>query len=156
MKICAKCQRIFPKFLIIDGKKRNFQRRKYCLSCSPFGNHNTQKLEIIKNKKNSYNSKKEKNFLKRFSKKQKLIDLFGSCCQSCGYKKNIAALGFHHIDPKTKKITLDVGTIGNRSWDLILKESKKCKLLCSNCHMEQHYPHLNLGREGFEPTTYPL
>ena len=41
MKTCAKCQSTFPNFIIKNGKKVNFQRRKYCLSCSPLGKHNT-------------------------------------------------------------------------------------------------------------------
>ena len=28
--------------------------------------------------------------------------------------------------------------IGNRSWEIILKEFEKCDLLCANCHGEHH------------------
>lgn len=44
MKICLKCHKKFPFLIIIDGKRRNIQRRKYCLDCSPFGEHNTVNL----------------------------------------------------------------------------------------------------------------
>ncbi len=30
--------------MVIDGKVRSFHRRRYCLSCSPFGAHNTGRL----------------------------------------------------------------------------------------------------------------
>ena len=45
MPTCVKCNKKFPNHLIIDGKERNLQRRKYCLKCSPFGQHNTKTLE---------------------------------------------------------------------------------------------------------------
>ena len=44
MPICLKCDKDFPNFLIIDGKKRNLSKRKYCVDCSPFGHHNTRPL----------------------------------------------------------------------------------------------------------------
>ena len=44
MKICEKCKKEFPYWVSINGKKRNFKNRKYCLECSPFGSKNTKKL----------------------------------------------------------------------------------------------------------------
>jgi hypothetical protein len=43
-RICEKCNREFPQVKIIDGKRRTFYKRKYCLECSPFGTHNTRTL----------------------------------------------------------------------------------------------------------------
>ncbi len=45
MKTCDKCNKQFNTKIIIDGKKRNLQNRKYCLECSPWGEHNTRKLD---------------------------------------------------------------------------------------------------------------
>lgn len=45
MPICKKCSLRFPRSLKIDGKYRNLGNRSYCLSCSPFGKHNTAKIE---------------------------------------------------------------------------------------------------------------
>ena len=36
---------IVTRTVIVDGVKKNLQRRKYCLECSPFGHHNTVSLE---------------------------------------------------------------------------------------------------------------
>ena len=47
MKICLHCECEFPIWTTIDGKPRNLASRKYCLSCSPFGSHNTRKLKVI-------------------------------------------------------------------------------------------------------------
>jgi len=46
MPECRKCQQKFPNRIKIEGKVKNIGRRKYCLDCSPFGSHNTRKLEI--------------------------------------------------------------------------------------------------------------
>lgn len=51
MKICFKCNNQFPKSIIIEGKYRNLQNRKYCFECSPFGLNNTKNLHIDNSKK---------------------------------------------------------------------------------------------------------
>lgn len=157
MKTCAKCQSTFPNFIIKNGKKRNLQRRKYCLSCSSFGIHNTTQLHLPPKQgsgrdyhkmsddqkkqhcKISYQYQKNRG-LKR---KTELVNSMGGCCQSCGYKNNLAALQFHHINPKEKIFVLDVRNLTNRKWNYILEEAKKCQILCANCHAEEHYPYLN-------------
>ena len=75
-----------------------------------------------------------------WSRKLELIIKMGGECSKCGYKKNVAALEFHHIDPSQKKFPLDSRHLSNTSMDKILEESEKCILLCSNCHKEIHYP----------------
>jgi hypothetical protein len=47
MKTCIKCQKQFPNSIKVDGKNKNLQRRKYCLECSPYGKHNTIKLDLV-------------------------------------------------------------------------------------------------------------
>jgi len=73
-------------------------------------------------------------------RKLKLIGLKGKKCTNCGYNKNYAALEFHHNEPLAKEFALDLRSLSNRKWDAIVKESKKCALLCSNCHAEIHNP----------------
>lgn len=73
-------------------------------------------------------------------RKIELVLEFGGQCKTCGYKKNFAALEFHHVDPATKSFQLDIRSLSNRKWSSILEEGKKCVLLCSNCHAEIHNP----------------
>jgi len=75
-------------------------------------------------------------------RKQKLIEMFGGCCNKCGYDKCQAALVFHHI--KNKSFTL--GNINGlfRKWSEVIKEAKKCELLCANCHTELHQPQCSM------------
>jgi len=178
MKTCAKCQTTFPTSLRMDGKKKNLQRRKYCLTCSPFGSHNTSQIHLPKkqgsgrdysemtDEQKKIHSKKSYDISKKrgIERKIKLIEILGGSCESCGYKKNLGALEFHHVIPEEKKFKLDVRTLTNKKWDFILEELKKCKLLCANCHAEKHYPHLenwghldsNQDPHDYEPFAPPL
>lgn len=59
----------------------------------------------------------------------------GGKCIRCGYDKCLKALEFHHIDPSKKDFT-----ISNDHFKLqeAVEETKKCILICSNCHKEFH------------------
>lgn len=63
-------------------------------------------------------------------------------CELCGYKKNRAALCFHHLDEEEKDFSF--GHAGNLSLARFKAEIEKCVILCHNCHMEEHYPGLNI------------
>lgn len=68
--------------------------------------------------------------------KQRLVEIFGGKCQLCGYNKSIAALDFHHLDPSKKDFA--IGNTPIHNWEKVLEESKKCILVCANCHREIH------------------
>ena len=65
----------------------------------------------------------------------KIKEVRGGKCIRCGYNKCLKALEFHHLDPSQKDFT-----ISNDHFKLkeAVEESKKCILLCSNCHKEFH------------------
>lgn len=65
----------------------------------------------------------------------KIKEQRGGKCIKCGYNTCLKALEFHHIDPTQKDFT-----ISNDHFKLLdaIEESKKCVLLCSNCHKELH------------------
>ena len=77
--------------------------------------------------------------------KEMAVEFLGGKCRSCGYHKCIAALQFHHIDPKIKDRSIKDLICG--SWKRIEKELKKCVLLCANCHFELHYKNRTYRRE---------
>jgi hypothetical protein len=68
-------------------------------------------------------------------RKQKLVELRGGKCEICGYGRCLSALTFHHLDRATKRFLVSESS-KNRSWDSLVEESKRCALLCSNCHRE--------------------
>lgn len=69
--------------------------------------------------------------------KIQLIELFGGQCAKCGYDSCPAALEFHHPDG-TKEASISQ-LMYRTSFEKTVKEAKKCKLLCANCHREKHY-----------------
>ena len=73
-------------------------------------------------------------------RKIELVKIYGNECSICGYKKNLAALSFHHIDPTAKKFGIDLRQCSNRKWTTLLEEVAKCQLVCLNCHAEIHNP----------------
>jgi hypothetical protein len=85
-------------------------------------------------------AKKVKNLnnKERRRRKEKLVEMLGGKCVKCGYNKSIAALSFHHINPKEK--LFDISHNGNllHSWEEVVAEAIKCNLLCLNCHAEFH------------------
>ena len=97
---------------------------------------------------NKLNNKKYQGYSQQrqrgVEKKLKLIALRGSKCEYCGYNKNLASLQFHHIDPNEKDDQMDMRKLANSKIEWCLKELSKCKVLCANCHAEEHHPHLNL------------
>ena len=73
--------------------------------------------------------------------KLKAIAYRGGKCARCGYKKNAAALIFHHPGSKAFSIS------ARHNWGYIREELDKCILLCLNCHAEAHHDELEVADE---------
>ena len=84
--------------------------------------------------------------------KLRLVHLLAGSCRQCGYSRNLAAMEFHHRDPRIKLFQLDARTLANRTWSAIEAESRKCDLLRSNCHAELHNPASEMDRTDSTPT----
>ena len=54
-------------------------------------------------------------------------------CAICGYDKCMAALEFHHVNPKDKKFQICSRNMRKKD---IVDELNKCILLCCRCHRE--------------------
>ena len=89
-------------------------------------------------KGNSYHSQT----IRGLRRKIKLLNLKGGKCENCNYNKNISALEFHH--KCCKNFGLDMRSLSNRKWEDLIAEAENCKVLCANCHREQHNPELDL------------
>lgn len=74
---------------------------------------------------------------RRRTLKEKAVAFLGGACARCGYAKCVAALEFHHRDPKKKDFR--IGSGNSKAWKTIMSELKKCDLLCANCHREAHF-----------------
>ncbi len=109
-------------------KKLSGRQRRFC--------SRTCKNADTNNRHQSYVAQQQRGR----ERKLELIRQKGTKCQRCGYEKNYAALEFHHPIPHEKEFQLDTRALSNRKWELVLKEAKKCILLCANCHTEEHNP----------------
>jgi hypothetical protein len=158
MPTCRKCGAVFPCRVVIDGKRHNTQRRKYCLACSPFGQHNTRQLhgrpafEYVPGSERAcercgrlyvYDRRKGHRLticnscnanMQRRRRKARAVAYRGSHCR-CGYARCLKALEFHHRDRNGKEFS--VGEMMSMSWERVKQELDKCDLLCSNCHREE-------------------
>ena len=72
--------------------------------------------------------------IKRAKEAKELVNsIKSSGCILCE-EKDIVCLDFHHLDPKIKDMSLSKACNSGWSNERILKEIKKCVILCSNCH----------------------
>ena len=126
--------------------------------------------------KNGHNNNRHQSYRAQQTRGRKrklaIVSLKGMQCERCGYARNFSALEFHHIEPNLKEFHLDLRSLSNRKWSVILEEVAKCILVCSNCHKEIHHPDAALGQSsirngvtdkinatqqvGLEPTTKRL
>ena len=100
--------------------------------------------------KNADTNHRHQNYVRQqargLARKMEFLAMAGRRCSQCGYDRNLAALTWHHVDPGTKRFTIDLRTLSNRRLAEIREELAKCVVLCANCHAETHHPHLDLHR----------
>ena len=111
------CINYYEKTCLICGTKftpkdKNANQRTCCYTCMPEGTQLGRSgfLDLLRKQR-------------------------GGKCQRCGYNTYLGALEFHHISQNEKDFT-----IGNRDYRLedCVRETKKCVLICANCHREVH------------------
>ena len=155
---CRECNELFFQIIYIDGKKKNLQRRKFCLKCSPYGLHNTKKslkrveyvsLRSLSGRDYSLRSAESKRIFNQYTymgqlkraitRKLQLMAEYEYKCSVCGYNKCPEALEFHHKNPEEKTFNINRINLSCKSMDECIAESKKCLLLCANCHRELHF-----------------
>ncbi len=143
-KVCASCGKSFAAKQVIDGNMLSLYRRRFCLHCSPFGFHNSSEVppgnltaeQLVERRRErrrakSYRSQKKR----RREKKAELVRASGGRCASCGYASAAAALDFHHRDASAKEFSI---SRLSGSWEQLVAESRKCDMLCANCHRIRH------------------
>ena len=149
MKKCLKCDSDMPNWVMIGDKRVNTQRRKFCLSCSPFGWRNTRDLtklpatDTVRKPGVKYKSKHKTTpaqvQLFRERRKARIVASMGGSCQCCGYNRYVGALELHHLDPNEKEFSCGSASANPIKWERLVVELRKCVMLCSNCHRDFHY-----------------
>jgi len=118
---------------------------KYGRDVEYISGHNTRKYKDPQQHKREWNHRNRESrqqYKEKFQRdrKVKLIMLLGGKCGDCPEKydgTNACIFQFHHLDPSKKAFALNLNKMG-KSWDSLIKELDKCRLLCSNCHSKKH------------------
>ena len=122
-RICKSCSKAFPleRFPSAGIKKGKFYRRRVCSTCY-------------------HRSKRHR---RHFNRDWITEYKAGLSCSVCGYSKKthpsfkVRALQFHHVNDN--KLSA-VSNLVHRGFGkkTIMKEIKKCQVLCARCHAELH------------------
>ena len=115
------------------ARKMSLSRKRFVSNIPKLPRKVTDRRYYEKNKEEIYKRKMNR----RWRLKSELIELLGSKCQICGYNRSNAALEFHH-NKSNKEFSIGVLLKGS-SRQKLLKEARKCILLCANCHREVHH-----------------
>ena len=103
---------------------------RMCMAC-----HRAYRKEHYKKNRVVYIAKAMRNsaVTRRFLDKW-VNDLKAAPCSRCKQSYPSVCMDFHHRDPESKVLGIPQMRSGAWSLDRVLKEVKKCDLLCANCH----------------------
>jgi hypothetical protein len=135
--LCCRCHKEF-----------RLKSRSYCEECLQIYNRKKYANMGFEEKIKLLEKARKKNREKRLQRKINYVNQKGGECERCGYRKNYAALGFHHSEGR-------IGRIRNYSHQgLISTENPQSKyfditkviLVCENCHREIEHPQLKIRK----------
>lgn len=117
------------------------KRCKYCYKVYPeshFGVALTTKSKVYYRHKCKFCYQLTKNVLKR-----KYIEILNDYkklnkCSICGID-DYRVLDFHHKNINEKSFSVSFGKDNRFGLDKMMKEIKKCAILCANCHRIEHW-----------------
>ena len=129
-KRCSGCHKLklFNQFYKDKSKKYGLSSR--CIDCH-------KKYYEVYKKKSGYMERIAKyNKGHRQKRKKWIIMLMGNKCALCGKSYDEICYDFHHTD-KTKR-EFPIGRLLGYSKIRLLKEARKCIMVCANCHRIIH------------------
>jgi hypothetical protein len=115
---CDKCGETNPQ--LFSGHKKSLCTKCSFYNFSKYSKYSTKYVNVKEWRKNT---------------KLKLFEGFGGKCSYCGIIDDPIIYDFHHLIPSEKEFVL-TGKI--RKWDSLLREVKKCTMLCGPCHRKLH------------------
>lgn len=132
MKLCRKCviEKDKKDFSISSRNKDGLQ--SYCKVCAVETRMNSYHNNYERERKYRYDKSRENaEKLKEYKESQP--------CTDCGIFFPSYVMDFDHTSDNKES---NVGNLIKSSWERILKEIKKCELVCSNCHRERTHSRL--------------
>ena len=131
MKTCAKCKlkKSFEEFN--KNKTTKDGRQSYCKVCSS----NASKKDYRDN------NRKDLFVFRAGERKKQIKALFNQIrsnngCAFCE-EDELCCMDFHHLDPSQKDVNVSY-LCDCKSKERMLREMKKCVVVCSNCHRKIH------------------
>ncbi len=92
-------------------------------------------------------------------RREKIWRYLAPCCTNCGFDQHISALDMHHLGEKDGNIAALITDlmfkVTSAKAEKLLRESKQCVPLCSNCHRMLHAGVIELS-SGIRPLNYDL
>lgn len=129
-KICCTCKEDKPLDQYAFRDKKRGIRSSKCKKCHKEYVHE----HYLKNKDDYIARRKRDRWKERPRAVALMNELKSSGCILC-HENRTPCLDFHHINPEEKKYNISELV----SLKKIKEESKKCIILCRNCHSMEHY-----------------
>ena len=130
MKICSKCKKSKPE---TEFSKKRKSRASMCKAC-----HSIYSRQHYLDNKDKYKEKVKRNDAKYKKRNLNFVNSYKSKC-GCRFckEKEPVALDFHHPHPN-KEHNVSFLAHSCSSITLLKKETRKCVVVCSNCHRKLH------------------
>lgn len=135
--LCSNCHRIRHTEDVHKSKYSkshwfgNGELLKFCQSCLKFKNRHTSFRKKGKSCIRCISVAKQQ---KKINIKKRLVEIYQSRCGKCKKSFHYAVYDFHHLDSNTKDSI--ISKYGR--FEDAFEESKKCVMLCPNCHTLEH------------------
>jgi hypothetical protein len=121
---------------LIEKTRTEIGDKKICSCCGdpkPLEEFHSNKDRLYRYCSECFSKYTSRRYL---SRKLALVEFLGGICSVCDKPAHFSAFHFHHTDPSTKEFTWN--RLRRKSTKEVIKEIKKCTLICSNCHSETH------------------
>lgn len=133
-KICSKCgiNKRVDEYFVKDGKTGRLHAQ--CKECYKehrrtfYAEHYAKYGELYRQRAQLRRARLREEF-----RSNMIVYLKKNPCQLCS-ESDIRVLEFDHIEPFTKSFNISQAVKLGHNWDEVLKEIKKCRVLCANCH----------------------
>lgn len=140
LKKCTDCSRKLQRYQFSSNKSKKDGLNYRCKECQ----RAYFKDYYSKNKK-KHIERVRKNTRSRRKRLQEFVrNLKNKPCTDCGNKYHHYAMDFDHID-SNKSFNISKGIDLGFSKEKLLKEIRKCELVCSNCHRVRTFNRRNEG-----------
>jgi hypothetical protein len=126
-KVCGNCNKRKPRKAFHKLTEAKDGLNYYCKACQNAKNklcwpkyYRAHKKRLLAEDKKMYHVRQEE-----------LDKMKAQPCMDCGGRFPACAMDFDHVRGKKKFV---LSAIGGHNWNKVLKEAKKCDVVCANCH----------------------